>query len=61
VSGCIDHLYTQLRATSNYSAISDLHTFTKPQSVIVFCCHCLVTTLNNGDSSASLLTPLPTD
>jgi hypothetical protein len=31
----------------------------KPQFVIVFPSRCLVTALNNGDSSASLLTLLP--
>jgi hypothetical protein len=57
-------LYTQLGATSNYNAIADLHTLqittaqaTSSQSV--FTSRFLVTDLNNGDSSASVFTPLP--
>jgi hypothetical protein len=65
VNGFNDYLYTRLGTTSNYSDIADLHTLqistahAKPQSFIVFPSRCLVTDLNNGDSSASVLTPLP--
>jgi hypothetical protein len=65
VNGFLDHLYTRLGTASNYSAIADLHTLrittahAKPQSFILFPSRCLVTALNNGDSSASVLTPLP--
>jgi hypothetical protein len=54
----IDNLYTLIGTTSNDNAIADLHTsqittaHAKPQSFIVFHSRCLVTALNNGDSSA---------
>jgi hypothetical protein len=54
------------RTTSNYRAIADLHTLqittaqAKPQSFIFFLSHCLVTVLSNGDTSVSMLMPLPT-
>jgi hypothetical protein len=57
-------LYTRLGTTSNYSAIADIHTLqitaahAKPQSCIVFPSRCLVSALNNGDSSAFVLTSL---
>jgi hypothetical protein len=64
VTGFIDHLYTRLGTTSNYNAIADLHTLqiTKAHAKSAqsaFSSHFLVTDLNNGDSSASMLTPLP--
>jgi hypothetical protein len=65
VIGFIDHLHTQLITTSDYSAITDLYTLqittahSKLQSFIVFPSCCLVTALNNGDSSAAVLTSLP--
>jgi hypothetical protein len=64
LNGFIDHLYTRLGTASNYSIIADIHTLqiatarVKPQSCIVFPSRCLVTALSNGDSSASVLTPL---
>jgi hypothetical protein len=48
------------------SAIADLHTLqvttahAKSRSFLVFPSRCLVRALSNGDSSASVLTPLPT-
>jgi hypothetical protein len=45
--------------------MADLHTSeitiaqAKPQSLLMFLSRCLVTALNNGDSSDSVLTPLP--
>jgi hypothetical protein len=66
VNGFVDHLYTPLGTTSNYSALDNLHTLqittahAKPQSFIIFRSRCLVTALNNGDSSASVHTSLPT-
>jgi hypothetical protein len=65
VTGFIEHLYTRLRSICNYSAMADLRTLqiirahANPQSFIVFPSHCLVISFNNGDSSASVLTPLP--
>jgi hypothetical protein len=62
VNGFIAHLYTRLGTTSNYSAIADLHTLqitrahTKPSQSAVTS-HFLVTDLNNGDSSASVVMP----
>jgi hypothetical protein len=62
VTGCIDHLYTQLRTASSYKAIDDLHTLqitkthAEPQSFIVFPSCCLETALNSG---ISVLMPLP--
>jgi hypothetical protein len=61
----IYYLYTQLGTTSNDNANTELHTsqiitsHAKPQSFIVFHSRFLVTALNNGDSSASVLKPLP--
>jgi hypothetical protein len=52
-------------ARSNYNTVADLQTLeittvhAKPQSFIVFLRRCLVTDPNNGDSSGSVLTPLP--
>jgi hypothetical protein len=63
VNGYIDHLH--IGTTGNHGAITDLHTLqiptehAKPRSFIAFHSHCFVTALNNGDSSASVLTPLP--
>jgi hypothetical protein len=54
VNGFIDHLYTRLGITSNYSVTADLHNSqittapTRPQSFIVFPSRCLVTALNDG-------------
>jgi hypothetical protein len=65
VIGFIEHLYTPLRSTSNYSVTDNLHTLQtttahyKPQSFVVFPSRYLVTALNNADSSASVLTLLP--
>jgi hypothetical protein len=63
VNGFIDHLYTRLGMTRNYSATADLHalqiTRAHPKySQSVFTSRYLVTDLNNGDSSAFLVTPL---
>jgi hypothetical protein len=59
----IDHLYTRLGTTNNYSAIADLHTsqFTRAHAMSsqsAFSSRFLVTDLNNGDSSPSIVTPL---
>jgi hypothetical protein len=63
VIGFTDHL--QIVTTSNYDAIANLYTLqiteahaTSSQSA--FTSRFLVTDLNNGDSSASLFTSLPT-
>jgi hypothetical protein len=54
-----------LGTTSNYSAIVHLQTSqittaqAKPHAFLVLPSSCLVTAPNNGDSSASVLTPLP--
>jgi hypothetical protein len=63
VNGSIEHLYTLLISTSNYSAIDDLHTlqFTRAHaksSQSAFTGRFLAMDLNNGDSSASVLTSL---
>jgi hypothetical protein len=64
VNGFIDHLYTPFGTTSNYSAIANLHSLqittahAKSQTFLVLLSRCLVTALNNGDSSASVLIPL---
>jgi hypothetical protein len=64
VNAFIDHLFTPPRTTSNYSAITNLHTLrittavAEPQSFIKFPSRCLVRALNIGDSSAFVLTPL---
>jgi hypothetical protein len=64
VNGFIDHLCVPLGTTSTHSAIADLHTLQiarahakSSQSALTSCF--LVTDLNNGDSSASVLTLLP--
>jgi hypothetical protein len=64
VTGFIEHLYTQLVTTSTYTAITSLHTLqiTKAQaksSQSAFTSCFLVTDLNNGDYSASVLMLLP--
>jgi hypothetical protein len=64
VTGFIEHLYTQLITTSNYNTITDLHTLQITTvhvslSFTVFPSRCLVTALNNRDSSASVLMSLP--
>jgi hypothetical protein len=63
VTRFIEHLYTQLVTTCNYSAIVNLHTsqITRAHaksSQSAFNSRFLVTGLNNGDSSASVLTSL---
>jgi hypothetical protein len=63
VIGLIKYLYTQLVTASNYSAIANLHTLqitrahAKPSQSAFTSCF-LVTDLNNGDSSASVLMSL---
>jgi hypothetical protein len=58
-------IYTPLGTTSNYSTIVDLHTLqittvhAKPQFFLILPSRYLVTALNNADSSASVLTTLP--
>jgi hypothetical protein len=64
VNAFIDHLYTRLISTSNYSAIADLHTSEitiahAKSSQSASTSRFLVKDLNTGDSSASMLTPLP--
>jgi hypothetical protein len=61
VSGFIDHSYTPLRTTSNYSAIANLQTLqiaTAPAKHFQACCvftnRSLSTASNSEDSSASL-------
>jgi hypothetical protein len=58
----IDYLYTPLRTTSNYIATANLHTLQSlghaKSSQFAFTSRFLVTDLNNGDSSASMLTSL---
>jgi hypothetical protein len=59
----IDHLYTRLGTTSNYSAIANLHNsqITRAHaksSQSAFTSRFLVTDLNSEDSSASVLTSL---
>jgi hypothetical protein len=59
----IDHLYTQLISTTNYSATADLHNSqitTAPVKPFTTCCvftsrSLVITTCNSGDSSASAL------
>jgi hypothetical protein len=60
MNGFIDHLYTPLGTTSNYSATADLHTLqitTAPAKPFPACyvltSRFLATTSNSGDSSAS--------
>jgi hypothetical protein len=59
-NGFIDHLYTQLGTTSNYSATANLHTLqittaiAKPfPACCIFTSRSLTTASNSGDSSAS--------
>jgi hypothetical protein len=64
VNGFVDHLYTRLGTTSIYSAIAGLHTLHitrthDKSSQSTFTSRFLVTDLNNGDSSASVIKPLP--
>jgi hypothetical protein len=61
VTQFIDHLYTQLVTSSNYSSIGNLHTLQIHRahakfSQSAFTSHFLVIDLNSGDSSASVLT-----
>jgi hypothetical protein len=65
-NGFIDHLYTRLGTTriSTYKAIAGLHTLQitrahAKSSQSPFSSHFLATDVNNGDSSASVLTSLP--
>jgi hypothetical protein len=60
VNGFIDHLYTPLGTTSNYSATANLHNSqitTAPAKPFLSCCvfisRSLTTASNSGDSSAS--------
>jgi hypothetical protein len=61
VNGLIDHLYTRLVSTSNYSATANPHTshittaFAKSFSAYVFTSRFLVKASNSGDSSVSAL------
>jgi hypothetical protein len=66
VNGFIDHFFAQPVTTTTYSAITNLHTLqiTRGQakfSQSAFTSRFLVMDLNNGDSSASMLTSLPAD
>jgi hypothetical protein len=63
--GFIDHFNTQLVTTINYNGITDLHTLqittAHAKSIQSAFSSCFpVTGLNNGDSSASVLTSLST-
>jgi hypothetical protein len=64
VTRLIAHFDTRLVTTSNYSANANLHTLqitrAHAESSQSFTSHFLVTNLNNGDSSASMLMSLPT-
>jgi hypothetical protein len=60
VHGFIDHLYTPLGTTSNYSATANLHNSqnaTAPEKLLPACCaftsRSLAMACNHGDSSAS--------
>jgi hypothetical protein len=60
ITGCIDHLYTPLITTRNYSATANLHTLqftTAPAKPFPACCvltiRSLATSSNSGGSSAS--------
>jgi hypothetical protein len=60
----MDHLYTSLVTTSTYNPVADFHTLQitrahAKSSHSTFTSSFLVTDLNNGDSSASVVTPLP--
>jgi hypothetical protein len=62
VNGFIDHLYTRFGIT--HAAIADLHALqiTRAQvnsSLSAFPSRLLVTDLNNRDSSATVVMPLP--
>jgi hypothetical protein len=64
--GVIAHLYTRLGTTNNYSAIAELHNLQLTRehaksSQSAFTSRFLVTDLNNGDSSASVVMPWPAD
>jgi hypothetical protein len=64
VNGLNDHLYTRLVSASSYSVIADLHasqitTAHAKSSQYAFTSCFLVMDLNNGDSSASVVTLLP--
>jgi hypothetical protein len=64
VTQFLEHLYTQLVTTSNYGATANLHTLqiTKAHAksfLSTFTSRFLVTNLNNGERSASVLTSLP--
>jgi hypothetical protein len=66
VNGFIEHLYTRLGTTSNYSATTDLYNSqitTEPAKPFpacrVFISRSLVTGSNSGDSLASAFTPFP--
>jgi hypothetical protein len=58
--GFIDRLYTRLGTTSNYSPTANFHNSqitTAPTKTFLACCvftsHCLATTSNSGESTAS--------
>jgi hypothetical protein len=64
-NGFVEHLYTSLGATSNHSAIANLHIYKSQQhrlSLFPACCvsdsRSLTTASNSEDSSASVLTSL---
>jgi hypothetical protein len=64
MNGFIDNLYTRLGTTSIYNDIADLHTLQITRAHVkfsqsAFTSRFLVTDLNNVDSSASAVTPLP--
>jgi hypothetical protein len=63
VNGFIDHLYTRLVSASNYNTIADLHILQISRAYAksfpsVFTSRFLITDHNNGDLSASVVTPL---
>jgi hypothetical protein len=60
----IYHVHTQLETTSNYNAITNLHTLqiTRAHAKLsqsAFTSRFLVMDLNKGDSSASMIMSLP--
>jgi hypothetical protein len=63
IEGCglanifINHLHIPLGITSTYNATTNLHVKSSP-ACSVFTSRCLVTALNNGNSTASVLTSL---